>query len=68
MLIYDSKKISDVNFFDEEGNYIQITSIYSNRRRVWKAKDVGPTQGYLFSRDGYALLSRDGYTLKARNQ
>ena len=68
MILYNSNLIDDVNLFDDEGNYVQITSIYSNRRKVWEAPNVGPVEGYLFTKDGYALLSKDGYILKARNQ
>lgn len=68
MLLYNQKEVTDINLFNQNEDYIQIKSIYSNRRRVWHYKDVGPREGYLFSKDGYALLSKEGYILKARNQ
>lgn len=63
MIHFQDKDISGIHYTDKDGNYREITAVYHRDSLVWELM-----RGFLFSKEGYALMSKDGFILKAKDQ
>lgn len=63
MIFKNEKEIEYIHHVDKHGVVRDITYVYKQGKKIWEL-----IIGFLFTKDGYALMSKDGYMLKAKDQ